>query len=124
MKSLKDYLPESFLVELGEGPSDSSSPVSGATASNHPDPAATHHGNRELKMGDPVKVTGDVQFQGEKGIVTDVVSDGNFVVVDLKEQGKKSFQSCDVEYDDYGGEDDEEDDYLHSLNNFKKLAGY
>ena len=124
MKSLKDYLPESFLIELGEGPSDSNSPVNGSTADSHPNPAATQYGHRELKTGDPVKITGDVQFQGEKGVVSDVVGDGNFIVVDLKEQGKKSFQSCDVEYDDYGGEDNEEDDYLHSLNNFKKLAGY
>ena len=124
MKSLKDYLPESFLVELGEGPSDSNSPVNGSTADSHPDPAMSKFGKRELRVGDPVKITGDVEFQGEKGKVDDIGRDGNFIVVDLYDQGKKSFQRADVDYDDYGGKDNEEDDYLHALDNFRKLAGY
>lgn len=123
-KSLKDYLPESFLTELGEGPSDSSSPVSGATSNSRPDPTQTKYGKRELEVGDPVKVTGNVQFKGEKGRVDDITNDGNVVVVDLYDQGKKSFQRADIDFNDYGGKDEEEEDYLHSLNNFKKLAGY
>lgn len=124
MKSLREYLPESFLVELGEGPSDSNSPVNGSTADSHPNPAATQYGNRELKIGDPVKITGTGQWQGSKGVVDDVVDDGNVIIVELRDQGKKSFQASDVAFDDYRGKDDDEDDYLRALNNYKTLAGY
>lgn len=124
MKSLREYLPESFLVELGEGPSDSNSPVNGSTSDSRPNPAATQHGNRELKIGDPVKITGDGQWQGAKGTVDDVISDGHVIVVEIKDQGKKSFRAIDVAFDDYGGKDEEEDDYLRALNNYKTLAGY
>jgi len=123
-KSLRDYLPESFLVELGEGPSDSNSPVSGATADGHPNPAKSEFGKRELKVGDPVKVTGDVQSQGQKGVVDNIEDDGNLIVVDLKHQGKKSFKRTDIDFDEYEGKDDEEDSYRRALNNYKKMAGY
>jgi hypothetical protein len=123
-KSFRDYLPESFLIELGEGPSDSSSPVSGATADSHPDPVNSKFGKRELKIGDPVKITGDVQFKDNKGKVDDIIDDGNSIIIDLYDQGKQKFQRSDIDFDDYGGEDKDEDDYLHALDNLKKMAGY
>lgn len=124
MRSLKDFLPESFLTELSDGPSDSSSPVSGATADGHPNPAQTNYGKRELNVGDPVKVVGDVELKGSKGKVDDIFDDGDSIIVNLHGQGRKRFRRPDVEFDEYCGKDDNEDAYLHSLNNFKKLAGY
>lgn len=123
-KTLKEYLPESFLAELAEGPSDSNSPVSGATADGHPNPANSEFGKRELKIGDPVKVTGDVFSKGEKGVVDNIEDSGNLIVVELKHQGKKSFKRADIDFDEYEGKDDEEDSYRRAINNYKKLAGY
>lgn len=123
MKSLKDFLPESFLIELSDGPGDSISPVNGGNSNRNPDPTQTRFGHRELKVGDPVKICNG-QFQDEKGKVDDIINDGNSIVVDLVNQGKKSFSVRDVDFDDYGGEDQEEDDYLRSLNNLKQMAGY
>jgi hypothetical protein len=62
-----------------------------------------------LQVGDPVVITGNVQFQGKTGDVVDIGRDGAFVVVDLYNHGRKSFHSSDVSHNDYAGSDDEQE---------------
>lgn len=121
MKSLKEYLPESFLVELGEGPGDSGSPISGSTASRKPDPVESKYGTRELKIGDPVIVK-NMQHEGKHGIVDDFTDNNDYVIVEFKDLGKMKFNIADLEYDDYA--DKEEIDANHELNNLRILSGY
>jgi hypothetical protein len=60
-----------------------------------------------LNVGDPVIITGNVQFQGKTGDVAGFGKDKRFVIVDLYNHGKQSFNASDVEYNDYAGSDDE-----------------
>jgi LysM repeat protein len=62
-----------------------------------------------LAVGDPVIITGAVEFQGKTGDVREIGRDGAFVVVDLYNYGPKSFQASDVEYNDYADAQDEQD---------------
>ena len=62
-----------------------------------------------LQVGDPVVITGNVQFQGKTGDVVDIGRNGDFVVVDLYNHGRKSFHSSDVSYNDYADSDDEQE---------------
>jgi hypothetical protein len=128
MKSFKSYLPESFITELAEGPTDSISPVNGGEASGYPNPAESKYGVRELNLGDPVIITGNVEFSGKTG---DVVGFDNeerksFIVVNLYNHGKHSFHSSDVEYNDYADEEgeDEEDADDRALDDLRTLSGY
>ena len=57
-----------------------------------------------LNVGDPVIITGNVQFQGKTGDVKEIGQDGSFVVVDLYNYGPQSFQATDVSYNDYADE--------------------
>jgi hypothetical protein len=63
----------------------------------------------ELRIGDPVIITGDVQFRGKTGDVREFDRDGSFVVVNLYNYGAYSFHVSDVSYNDYADEEDEED---------------
>jgi hypothetical protein len=62
----------------------------------------------ELNVGDPVIITGKVQFQGKTGDIDSFGKDKRFVVVNLYNYGKQSFHSSDVEYNDYADQDVEE----------------
>lgn len=120
MKSLRSYLPESFLLELGEGPNDSG-PVLNGSPGRKIDPTNSKFGIRELKIGDPVVVK-NMKYEGETGLVDDYADNENFVIVDLKKIGKKKFHISDLEYNDYAGK--EEIDADHELNNLRILSGY
>jgi hypothetical protein len=50
-----------------------------------------------------------VEFRGKTGDVVDIGRNGDFVVVDLYNHGRKSFHSSDVEHNDYAGSDDEQE---------------
>lgn len=50
----------------------------------------------ELNVGDDVIVTGDVQYKGATGVITDFGQDKRFVVVNLYNHGLVSFHSSDV----------------------------
>jgi hypothetical protein len=63
----------------------------------------------ELRIGDPVIITGNVQFQGKTGDVRDFNQDGSFVVVDLYNYGPRSFHASDVSRNDYADSEDAED---------------
>jgi len=63
----------------------------------------------ELNIGDPVIITGPVQFQGKTGDVRELGQDGSFVVVNLYNYGPHSFHTSDVSRNDYADSDDEED---------------
>jgi hypothetical protein len=128
MKTFKEYLPESFLTELGAGPNDSISPVSGAESSGYPDPAESKFGNRELNVGDPVIITGNVEFSGKTGDVAAFGRDNHFVIVNLYNHGKHSFHASNVAYNDYADEehegDDDADEDDRALYDLRKLSGY
>ena len=71
--------------------------------------------DQELHIGDPVVITGNVQFQGKTGDIDSFGTDKRFVVVDLYNYGKHSFHSSDVGYNDYADQDDEQLDELSFL---------
>lgn len=52
----------------------------------------------ELEVGEPVKITGNVQFQGATGVIDSFGTGKRFVIVDLGEQGLRSFHSSDVSF--------------------------
>jgi cytidyltransferase-like protein len=55
----------------------------------------------DLNIGDPVIITGNVEFQGKTGDIDSFGKDKRFVVVHLYNHGKRSFHSSDVSYNDY-----------------------
>lgn len=63
----------------------------------------------DLNIGDPVIITGNVQFKGKTGDVVDFGKDKRFVIVNLYNHGKHSFQSSDVSYNDYAESGDEQE---------------
>jgi hypothetical protein len=63
----------------------------------------------KLNVGDPVIITGPVEFQGKTGDVKSIGQDGAFVVVDLYNYGPQSFQASDVSRNDYADSQDEQD---------------
>jgi hypothetical protein len=71
--------------------------------------------NTAFYIGDPVVITGAVQFQGKTGDIKEIGRDGSFVVVDLYNYGPQSFQTSDVSYNDHA---DSEDEQEGSLNEF------
>ncbi len=66
-------------------------------------------GDNALQVGDPVIITGNVEYQGKTGDVREVGRDGAFVVVDLYNHGPYSFHSSDVSYNDYADSDEEDE---------------
>jgi len=65
------------------------------------------HGT-DINIGDPVEITGDVQFKGATGDVAAFNQDHSFVIVDLYNHGKRSFHVSDVSFNEYAGSDEEE----------------
>jgi hypothetical protein len=57
-------------------------------------------------VGDPVIITGDVEFRGKTGDVREFDRDGSFVVVNLYNYGPRSFHVSDVSYNDYADAED------------------
>tara|TARA_R110000868_G_scaffold87897_1_gene245438 strand:- start:428 stop:2584 length:2157 start_codon:yes stop_codon:yes gene_type:complete len=62
----------------------------------------------ELNIGDPVKITGNVEFKGATGEIDDFGTGNRFVIVNLYNHGRHSFHSSDVSFNEYAGSDDEE----------------
>ena len=60
----------------------------------------------ELNVGDPVIITGNVEFEGTTGEIVEFGQDKRFVVVNLYNHGKHSFHSSDVEYNDHADLDE------------------
>ena len=65
-------------------------------------------GTGSVNVGDDVIVTGAVKYKGATGVVDSVGRDGDFIVVNLYNHGKQSFQSTDVSPNDYAGSEAEE----------------
>jgi len=116
-----DYLPESFLIELGEGPNDSISPVNGGEVDDKPNPFNSVDGRRELKAGDPVAVK-NMRYEGSTGKIID--TDGQVATVEFDyNAGKHKFNVADLEFNDYSNDPDNNDGD-HELENLRRLAGY
>jgi hypothetical protein len=69
---------------------------------------AVRENAEELHIGDPVIITGNVEFEGKTGDIDSFGADKRFVVVNLYNHGKHSFHSSNVEYNDYADEEDED----------------
>jgi hypothetical protein len=63
----------------------------------------------DFNIGDPVIITGEVEFQGKTGDVREIGRDGAFVVVNLYNHGPQSFHASDVSFNDYADSDEEEE---------------
>ena len=61
----------------------------------------------DFNIGDPVIITGNVEYQGKTGDVREIGRDGAFVVVHLYNYGPYSFHASDVSLNDYADSDDE-----------------
>jgi hypothetical protein len=124
VKSLKQYLPESFLVELGEAPAETNSPISGAQVEHQPNPALTKNGMRELNVGDPIKVkSGRTQGAGETGTIEDFGQNKHFIIVKFNSDGSKhSYHESDIEFDD-SAEDEDDEIPDRELHNLRRLSG-
>jgi hypothetical protein len=80
--------------------------------------------DQQLHIGDPVIITGAVEFKGATGDVCDFGRDRSFVVVDLYNHGKHSFHTSNVEYNKYADRDDDELDIMENYLQQLKQAGY
>ena len=58
-----------------------------------------------LKVGDPVIISGNVEFNGKTGDVVGFGRDQHFVIVDLYNFGKHAFHTSNVEYNNYADEE-------------------
>jgi hypothetical protein len=70
----------------------------------------------ELNIGDPVIITGDVEFKGKTGDIDSFGDMKRFVVVDLYNHGKHSFHSSDVSYNDHADKEDDLDEDMYQYN--------
>ena len=72
----------------------------------------------ELHLGDPVIITGDVEFKGKTGDVDSFGSGKKFVVVNLYNHGPHSFHASDVSYNRHADDETEEtDEGMYQYNN-------
>jgi hypothetical protein len=62
----------------------------------------------QLEQGDPVVITGNVNFSGATGYISSHGRDKKFVVVDLHNHGPHSFNSSDVTFNEYTDRGEEE----------------
>ena len=75
-----------------------------------------------LNVGDDVVITGPVEFEGETGVIDSFGKDNRFVVVNLYNHGKHSFNSSDVSYNDYADSNAEEAEMYDRDPDFRKWA--
>jgi hypothetical protein len=82
---------------------------------------STHQPFADLQIGDPVIITGDVEYRGKTGDVREIGQDGAFVVVNLYNYGPYSFHASDVEYNDYADQEDDKEGMAEGpVNELKK----
>ena len=81
---------------------------------------AEAQGAEGLEIGDDVIITGPVQFQGSTGVIEQFGRDKRFVVVNLYNQGRRSFHSSDVSFNEYADSDAEEARMYDSDPEFRK----
>lgn len=82
------------------------SPVLGSKDKQHPYKGRlVGESAKELNVGDPVIITGNVNFKGKTGDIDGFGKDKKFVIVNLYNYGRHSFHASDVSYNDYADED-------------------
>jgi hypothetical protein len=64
-----------------------------------------------LNIGDPVEITGNVEFNGATGEIAGFGQDNRFVVVNLYNHGQHSFHASDVSFNEYADSQAEDDWY-------------
>lgn len=98
MKSFKEYLPEGW------------------------DKSSLTENAEELNIGDDVIITGNVEFKGSTGVISDFDSKKAFVVVNLYNHGKHSFHSSDVSYNEYADSDDERENMFNNDSDYRNWS--
>ena len=96
------------LKAQGKQPQTKFNPKTGRYYVDHGQDKPVKENAEELNIGDPVIVTGNVEFEGTTGDIIAFGQDKRFVVVNLYNHGKHSFHSSDVSFNDYADSDDEE----------------
>ncbi len=71
-----------------------------------------------LNVGDPVIISGNVEFNGKTGDVVGFGRDQHFVIVDLYNFGKHAFHASNVKYNDYADEEDTIDEMQTKLDRY------
>jgi len=71
-----------------------------------------------LNVGDPVIISGNVEFNGKTGDVVGFGRDQHFVIVDLYNFGKHAFHASNVEYNNYADEEDTIDEMQTKLDRY------
>ena len=94
------------LKAQGKEPQTKFNPKSGKYYVDHGQDREVKENAEELNVGDPVIITGDVEFNGKTGDIAEFGRDKRFVVVNLYNHGKHSFHSSDVEYNDHADLDE------------------
>jgi hypothetical protein len=87
-------------------------------------PVSLDEEGQQLHVGDPVIITGSVEFNGATGDIVEFGRSQSFVVVDLYNYGKHSFHTSNVEYNKYADRDDDEVDIMENYLQQLKRAGY
>jgi hypothetical protein len=71
-----------------------------------------------LNVGDPVIISGNVEFNGKTGDVVGFGRDQHFVIVDLYNFGKHAFHASNVKYNNYADEEDTIDEMQTKLDRY------
>ena len=77
---------------------------------------------KELNIGDDVIITGPVEFEGSTGVIDSFGRDNRFVVVNLYNHGRHSFNSSDVSFNEYADSDAEEAEMYDRDPDFRNWA--
>jgi len=76
-----------------------------------------------LHIGDPVIITGNVEYNGTTGEIVGFGTDNKFVIVHLYNHGKHSFHSSDVSFNEYADSEEEENRWrARDLNQVKEYT--
>ena len=78
--------------------------------------------DQQLHVGDPVEIIGDVQFSGATGEIIDFGQRSNFIIINLYNHGTHSFNSANVEYNQYADDEDEVDEGFQDFNKVEPYA--
>jgi len=85
----------------GKEPQTKFNPKTGRYYVDHGQDKPAKENAEELSIGDPVIITGNVEFEGKTGDIDSFGDMKRFVVVNLYNHGKHSFHSSDVSYNDH-----------------------
>ena len=104
------------LKAQGKEPQTKFNPKTGKYYVDHGQDKQVKENAEELNIGDPIIITGNVEFEGKTGEIVEFGRDKRFVIVDLYNHGKHSFHSSDVAYNDHVDHEDDMDEAGYGRN--------